>query len=576
MWNFAGRQNDVQGNGDIINGNWISGIPFIDSQLIGNQENLSEKAKNDATRNTYFLLPFLLGVIGLIYQIAKSKKDSFVVILLFIFTGLAIIIFLNQKPMEPRERDYAYAGSFYAFAIWIGLSVLAIYHFAKKYLKHSGISATLALLIAIPTPVILAAENWKDHDRSNRYFAHDFAHNYLQSCDKNAMIVTAGDNDTFPLWYLQEVEGVRTDVRVLCTPLLATDWYAQQMKHRSYLSAPLPIKLTEKQVGKGIRDVVRLQEASFTQGSYVQLSQAMEVVRDDNMVIDFYGEKYNYMPASLVKFPVDKNLVLKNKIVSKKDAAFILPEISFEIKDKSIYKNKLVILDMLDGYQWDRPLYFTNQMSAEEIGLEKYLRYDGFVFKFVPIANNDPRMPFSDNDVLYDKIMNVYKWGGMGEPNVHIDHFNNRTIRVIGIRQMFNQLAFGLASEGKTDKAKAVLAKLRQIMPDWQIPYFDENIITTAYAYYTVGDAKTANEELMIYAKNLIDEIEWFNSQKGEFASLVEQEKQGYMQTILRIAEVAQSKMQTKFLEQLEFEWKRIEPTYSLAKIIASRSTTNQ
>ena len=572
MWNFAGRQNDVQGHGEILNGNWISGIPFIDNNLVGDQTFISDVAKNESSRNVYYMIPFLLGVIGFLYHISASKKDSFIVVLLFLLTGLAIVIYLNQNPYQPRERDYAYAGSFYAYCIWIGLSVMALYHFAKKYVKSSYVSATIALLITVPTPILLAKQNWADHDRSNRYMARDFAYNYLMSCDPNSMIVTAGDNDTFPLWYIQEVEGVRTDVRVLCTPLLATDWYSQQMMRRSYESAPLPIKLKENQVAKGIRDLVRLQESSYTQGKYVYLSEAMDVVRDDNMVTDFYGEKYNYLPASLLMFPVDKKQVLAQKVVNAKDSVLIPSMIKFQVKDKSIYKNKLIILDILDGYKWDRPMYFSNQMSAEEMGLEKYLRYDGFTFKFVPIENANPRVPYSDTDVLYDKIMNVYKWGGLGDPKVHVCHFVNRTTRVIGIRQMFNQLALSLAQEGKKDKAKAVLAKLKTILPNWQIPYFDENIIFTAYAYYAVGDSKSANEELLIYVRNLVDEIEWYNSLDPEFAKKVEQDKQDYMRIIVQVAELVQSKNEQKCFEQLEFEWKRIEPSYTLMRVIAERN----
>lgn len=574
MWNFAGRQNDVQSHGGIVNGNWISGIPFIDKQLIGDQTFISEKARENKTRNTYYLLPFALGVIGFLFQIMKSKRDSFVVVLLFILTGLAIIVFLNQAPYQPRERDYAYAGSFYAFSIWIGLSVLALHYYAKKYVKHGGISATLALLVAAPTPIILASENWDDHNRSGRYTARDFAYNYLMSCDPNALIVTAGDNDTFPLWYAQEVEGIRTDVRVLCTPLLATDWYSQQMMRRSYESAPLPIKLTERQVAKGIRDIVRVQESSFTQGKYVLLKDAMEIVRDDDMKVKVYGDSYNYMPASLLKFPIDKQQVLSQKVVSPKDSMLISPEIRFGIKDKSIYKNKLVLYDILDGYEWDRPLYFTNQMSAEEIGLEKYVRYDGFTFKFVPIESANARIPHTDTEVMYNNLMNVYKWGGMGDSSVHMCHFNERTTRVIGIRSMFNQLALNLANEGKKDSARAVLAKLKTIMPDWQFPYFDDNIIYTAYAYYAIGDNKGAQEELSIYVENLIQEVEWFNTLQPQFAVLVQKNKEEYMRSLVQIAEIVQSRGDTKFFEKLEFEWKRIEQAYTLQQILLSSRNT--
>ena len=563
MWNFCGRQNDIQGHEGIVNGNWITGINGIDKVLVGDQSQISEKAKTAPSRNVYYMLPFLLGLIGMLYQVTRRKNDSLVVILLFLMTGLAIIMYLNQKPYEPRERDYAYAGSFYAYCIWIGLSVLAIFEFVKnslqKYRKVGVLAGILvALLITIPAPVLLATQNWDDHDRSGRYTARDFAYNYLQSCDPNSMIVTAGDNDTFPLWYIQEIEGVRTDVRVLCTPLLATDWYAQQMKHRAYQSAPLPMKLTEAQVGKGIRDMVLVKEFEGTKDKIISLSDAMDVVRADDMMIPEYGDKYNVFPAKKVLIEVDKHLALKNNAVSLKDSSRIDSMIVFDVKDNMIYKNKLVLYDCLDGFQWDRPLYFTSQSSASDMGLENYLRYDGFTFKFVPIKTADGGMPYIDTDVMYDKLMNVYKWGGMGKKGVYMGHFHERTTRVIGIRQMFNSLAFELIAQNKVDSAKQVLNRLCEIMPDWQFPYFDESIISTAYAYYMAKDFEAGNRELHTLAFNLIDEVEWYNSLKEkqpEYADQVEHDRIDYIRTVIQIYQTALQFNQTAFCKELQTRW---------------------
>ncbi len=573
MWNFAGRQNDVQTHGEITNGNWITGIDAIDNVLVGNQEKISDKAKNDPTRNVYYLLPFILGLFGLIFHVGHDKKDSFVVFLLFILTGLAIVVYLNQTPYQPRERDYAYAGSFYAFCIWIGISVIGFYHYGKKYLKNGKIAAVLAILIALPTPIVLAVENWDDHDRSGRYTALEFARSYLETCDPNSIIVTAGDNDTFPLWYAQEVEGIRTDVRVVCTPLLSTDWYSQQMMRRTYESAPLPTKLTPEQVAKGVRDVVRVNEnLNVTKGNYIDISQAMEIVRDDNMFVDYYGDKYNYMPARKLKFKVDKEKVLANGIVAAKDTSLIVDEIRFEVtkseRDKSIYKNKLIFLDILDGYQWDRPIYFTNPMTADDLGLAEYIRYDGFAYKFVPIVSKDARIPYADTDVMYENLMNKYQWGGMGDSTVHMNHFNQRTTRVIGVRAMYNQLALMLGSEGKKEKAKEVLLRLKQIMPDSQFPYMDDNIVTTAYAYYSIDENELANEELLIYAMNLIDELEWFSSLSVEHKKRVTSDEQNYLSSVVRIAEIAYDKQETELLQKLELEWMRVEPGITLQQVI--------
>jgi hypothetical protein len=542
---------------------------------VGDQSHISEKAKNDPTRNTYFLMPFALGLIGFLYQLSKAKKDSFVVMLLFILTGLAIVVYLNQTPYQPRERDYAYAGSFYAFAIWIGLAVVALYNWAKQYVKIPIVAIVIALLLTVPTPIVLAVQNWDDHDRSGRYTARDFAYNYLQTCAPNSMIVTAGDNDTFPMWYIQEVEGIRTDVRVLCSPLLATDWYSQQIMHRAWNSAPLPTTLTPEQVAKGIRDVVRVQETPYTKDKFINLSAAMEVMRTDNMMVESYGEKYNYIPARKLFFEVNKNNILKNNIVAAKDSLRIASDIKFEIPEDIIYKNKLMIYDMLDGYTWDRPLYFSNAMSAAELGLEKYLRYDGFAYKFVPIENPDPRMPNIDTDVLYNNIMNVYQWRGLGEKGVHIDHFHNRTLRVVGVREMFNQLAIALVQENKKDKAVEVLDKLRTLLPDWQVPYFDENILITAYAYYLCGENEKANNELYTYFMNLCDEVEWYVSLHDSYKKAVESETQNYLHLMLRIAGMAQDYSQTEFFKKLEYEWVRTGYPHSLAQTLNAAMSSN-
>jgi hypothetical protein len=603
MWNFAGRQSDVQSHGGVTEGNWITGIDAVDNILIGDQSEISDKSKNDVTRNTYYLLPFLLGLIGFLFHISKAQKDSFVVFLLFILTGLAIVVFLNQNPYQPRERDYAYAGSFYAFCIWIGLSLLGIYYYAKKYLKNGHIAAALAILITVPTPIVLATENWDDHDRSGRYTALEFARNYLETCDPNAIIITAGDNDTFPLWYAQEVEGIRTDVRVVCTPLLSTDWYSQQMMRRTYESAPLPTKLKPEQVAKGIRDLVIVKENHITQGKYIELSQAMEVVREDDMMAIYYDDSFNYIPASKLKFKVDKEKVYANNIVSRKDSAYVVDSIKFHIKGNTVYKNKLIIYDILDGYQWDRPIYFTNPMSAQELGLQNYIRFDGFAYKFVPIYSEEPRAPYTDTDVMYDNLMNKYKWGGMGDSTVHMNHFNQRTVRVINVRSMFSSLALQLAEEGKNEKAKEVLARLKQILPDSQFPYDDDNVITTAYAYYSVEDFAGGNAELLIYANNLIDELEWHASLESEYLDVyrelekqyssggytddelaiirkklgatdfdkIRQEQYIYKQSMIRIGEVVLREGQKEFFEKLEFEWVRVGSGATLMQTIEQK-----
>jgi len=567
MWNFAGRQNDVQSHGGLVNGNWITGIDFIDNARLGDQTEISEKAKNDPTRNEYYLLPFILGLIGMYFHFKTRTQDSIIVLLLFLLTGLAIVVFLNQTPYQPRERDYAYAGSFYAFCIWIGLSVIALYHFAKKYIGNSKVAAALGFLIAVPTPIILGTENWDDHDRSNRYTALEFARNYLETCAPNSIIITAGDNDTFPLWYAQEVEGIRTDVRVVCSPLLSTDWYSQQMMRKTYESEPLPTKLTHDQVAKGIRDHVEINEGAIKipEGSALSLEQAMEVVRND---------KYSFFPAKTLFIPIDKKQVLASGIIAEKDSAKIASEIVFSLSGEAIYKNKLIIYDVLDGYKWDRPIYFTNRSSAEDYGLQNYVRYDGLAYKLVPIYNPQPQYPEIDIDVLYDNVVNKYNWGGMGDSTVHMGHFNQRQISVMGIREMHNQLAISLIAENKIDSAKVVLKKLKSILPDSQFPYMDRSVNNTVYAYYRVGEDEEARTEMMTLFKNLVDELEWIidiSENDEEFSERLYQDYYQYNAYAIIAGEFAMQQGDQKLIQQIEAEWMRVSPGMTMAQTIEAK-----
>ncbi|MCK5171668.1 MAG: DUF2723 domain-containing protein, partial [Bacteroidales bacterium] len=310
MWNFSGKQNDTQGHGELLNGNWITGINFIDSKLIGPQENLPDHMKNQKSRNTYFMLPFLLGLVGFFFHLRRHFNDFIVVLLLFVLTGIAIVVYLNQYPLQPRERDYAYAGSFYAFSIWIGLGVLGIYNFFHKKLPaiiSAGLATTICL---VAVPVVIASETWDDHDRSNRYIARDFASNYLNSCAPNAILFTHGDNDTFPLWYAQEVENIRTDVRVVNLSLLNTHWYIDQMKRKAYDSEPVPFGMTHEEYLNGVRDVVYINDRI---NDYVMVDQAIDfVISDDPRTKLQVGQNdwVDYLPTNKFIVPVDSALVI--------------------------------------------------------------------------------------------------------------------------------------------------------------------------------------------------------------------------------------------------------------------------
>ena len=371
MWNFSGRQNDIQSHGEMLNGNWITGINAIDSKLVGPQDNLPEGLKNHKSRNVYFMLPFLLGLAGFYFQLRRHFNDFIVVFLLFILTGLAIVVYLNQYPLQPRERDYAYAGSFYAFSIWIGLGLLSIFNFFQKKI-NTVISAGLATGICLVlVPGVMAKENWDDHDRSNRYIALDYATNYLNSCAPNAILFTNGDNDTFPLWYAQEVEGIRTDVRVVNLSLLNTDWYIDQMKRKAYNSEPVPFGLEHEQYINGVRDVIYINDRIK---DYVDIKKVIDFVADDDQRTKLQvgvDEWIDYLPTNKLILPVDKAKVLSSGLVKQKDADQIVPEIRFTLSQKRIMKAELMILDLLANNNWERPVYFVSTGGDGDIGLDE-------------------------------------------------------------------------------------------------------------------------------------------------------------------------------------------------------------
>lgn len=508
MWNFAGRQNDIQGHGNNSDGNWISGITPIDEARLGPQTGLPDDADHNKAKNKLYFLPFILGLIGLFYHIKKDGKNAFVVALLFFFTGIAIMIYLNPKPFEPRERDYAFAGSYYAFAIWVGLGVLAIYDFLAKRMTQT-VSATLATLISLPIPAIMAKEEWDDHDRSGRYIARDFAANYLNSCAPNAILFTNGDNDTFPLWYAQEVEGIRTDVRVICLELLNTDWYIDQMVHKAYDSDPVPFSLTKEQYRQGTRDVVlfRDYQDKKIQG-YIPVKQLMEFVKsDDNdhrlqVARDTY---YNFFPTKNMRVPVDSATVVNNGTVPKELAHRIVKNIDWTVSGNYVQKNDLMIIDLLAHNDWKRPIYFAATAPASSyLNLAPYLQLEGLAYRLVPIkkdSETEKQETRIATDTMYEKVMN-FAWGGMEKPGMNLDDVFIRSC-ALNIRQRMGALAIALADEGKKDKAIKVLDKVIEVTPQENVPY-DATIYSIAMAYYQAEAYEKANA----LAKKLFDNFE--------------------------------------------------------------------
>src|SRR5690554_440567 len=418
MWNFAGRQNDIQGHGEVHKGNWISGIPFIDNWMYGDQELLPDSLKNNPARNKYYLLPLLLGILGLAFQSGagtKGKRDFWVVMLLFFFTGLAIVLYLNQTPLQPRERDYAYAGSFYAFAIWIGLGVLPVIKALRRMLPGEAAVALGTALTLVLVPLNMAAENWDDHDRSQRTIARDLAFNYLNTVGENGVIFTNGDNDTFPLWYAQEVEGVRTDVRVANLSYLQTDWYIDQMKRKAYLSDPLPFSMDRPSYETGKRDVVYLFDR--VEGS-VDLKEAIKFLVSENpktKEIPGYRGRIEYLPSKDFILNVDVDKVKTNGMVSEKYAELVDSTIYINPKKERILKNELMVLDLLAQANWDRPIYYAVTVGSENyVGLQDYFQLEGFGYQIAPIRgrSGDGQFGRVDTDKMYHNLMNVFIFEG--------------------------------------------------------------------------------------------------------------------------------------------------------------------
>ena len=557
MWNFAGRQNDDQANfkTDINKGNWISGISFIDNMRLGDQSKIPDTMRNNKARNKYFMLPLLLGLVGLFYQRKKHQKDFLTVMVLFIMTGLAIVVYLNQNPLQPRERDYAYAGSFYAFAIWIGLGVLALYEFLKKYIPAASGAILASLISVIAVPTVMAKENWNDHDRSGRYVARDFAYNYLNSCEKNAILFTNGDNDTFPLWYAQEVEGIRTDVRVMNLSYLGADWYIQQMQRKTYDSDPVPFSLTPDQYRTGTRDIVYVVDRIK---GYTDLKQVVDFVGSDDprtkQLPEYTSEKIDFIPSRHFIVPVDSIEVVKNGTVSPKDASKVRSQIKWDLEPSRSYitKNHLMILDLLANNNWKRPVYYAITVSEDNyLNLDNYFQMEGLAYRIVPFASAGDMFGRGgiNTDIMYDNMVNKFKWGGVDNPNVYLDE---NTLRMLAnFRSTFARLAIQLINENKTDSARKALDKCMEVIPDRVVPFNVYNILLIE-AYYKLGDIETANKMTATLKKNVYQDMDYFISIGKKYSSYLMYEKRVAFYSLTELARLGDTYNQPELKKEMD------------------------
>ena len=546
MWNFAGRQNDIQSSGEIEHGNWITGIPFIDNLLVGNQELLPQDLKNNKGHNVFYCLPLLLGLIGLFWQAYHSQRgiqQFWVVFFLFFMTGIAIVLYLNQTPAQPRERDYAYAGSFYAFAIWVGMGVAGIIRMLRDYCKMKEVpAAALASVLCLLVPIQMAGQTWDDHDRRGRFVARDFGQNYLMTLQEegNPIIFTNGDNDTFPLWYNQETEGFRTDARTCNLSYLQTDWYIDQMKRPAYDSPSLPITWDRVEYVEGQNEYIpiRPEVKKNIDQMYAQADSALENGNPEamNELKEQFGEnpyelknilKYwvrsdkeglRVIPTDSIVMKIDKEAVRRSGMKIPEALGDSIPEyMTILLRDangnpkRALYKSELMMLEMLANANWERPIYMAITVGSENhLGMDNHFTQEGLAYRFTPF-DTDKLNSKIDSEKMYDNLMNKFKFGGIEKPGIYIDE--NVMRMCYTHRRIFTQLVGQLIKEGKKDKALAALDYAEKMIPSYNVPYdWANGAFQMAEAYYQLGQNEKANKIIDELANKSLEYMIWYLS----------------------------------------------------------------
>lgn len=530
MWNFAGKQNDNQGlfAGNVRDGNWITGIAPIDNLIYGDQSALPDSLKNNKAHNTLFALPFILGLLGMYFHYKKKKTDFGVNFLMFFFTGFAIVLYLNQPGYQPRERDYAYVGSFYAFAVWIGLGVLMVKELLSKSLSQTTAAgiATIVCLLAVPT--LMASQEWDDHDRSNKVIARDLAKDYLESCAPNAILFTFGDNDTYPLWYAQEVEGIRKDIRVINYSLLGIDWYINQLRYKVNESPAIDVIWSADQIEGSKRDYIEYKpNPSMPDDKFYNLYDIMKnYVGKDNPDNDYS------FPVKNVTVPVDVAAAIKNGTVNATDS--VVASLDFSLPRNALMKNELAVLNIIAANNWKRPIYFTN--AGAELGFDQYLRRDGLSYRLAPVKNSKV-----NTDWMLDKLTNKFSYGNADKAGVYFDEENRRHLN--GIRSAYAELAIELASKNRKEDARAVLNKVDKMMLESNFGYgltsrgnlHNRNSLLFLEACYLAGDKALIQKVSTAVKKDLQQQVNYYNTLSGMKADNMAQEKQtaeSYLQAL--------------------------------------------
>ncbi|RZL68145.1 MAG: DUF2723 domain-containing protein [Pedobacter sp.] len=564
MWNFAGRQNEDQGQGSLYEGQWLSGIKPLDALFLGDQTNLPPTITESNSYNRFFFLPLILGLIGAVWHFSRAQKDAGIIGLLFFFTGLAIVLYLNQKPLEPRERDYAYVGSFYAFAIWIGLGVLAIkeWVFGKLNPKTAAIGATaLGILVA---PVLMASQGWDDHDRSDKWVARDIAISYMESCAPNAILFTYGDNDTYPLWYAQEVEGIRPDIRLVNLSLFDTDWYINGMRRKVHQSEPLPITMKESQYVSGVRDYMRFTDANI-QGN-VELKE----------LVDYLLEANNDLPTKNLKLTINPQDVISSGTLPANRAGEIAPVMEWKFNKPYITKGTLAMFDIIAHNNWKRPIYFAKTVPGDQFnGLDNYLYNEGLAIRLLPLKIDSTSTPdeYINLDPLYKNVMNKFKWGNIK----HASYLDTQSADDVAIFiNILNSLTSGLIKAGRLEDAKKVMAKYDEVIPDKIYSLRSMmSVAQTAQNLYALGETKKANDLIKKSTVYIQKEMTYLADVSKSKDILVggQQGQIALNYGLVPMAQVASQYKQTKLAEDIAKQYQELDARFSY---VFSRSMQQQ
>ena len=569
-WNFIGRQNDEQGNGNIIPagflyGNWISGIPFIDKKLVGNTDKLPFELRTNKGWNKLYFLPFFFGLLGFFYHYSKNKRDFFSTLMLFFITGILLIVYQNSPPFEPRERDYTLVGSFWAFAIWIGMGVLALVEIISNRLKKDHFLIPVVVFIAalFAVPVLMANQEWDDHDRSHKWSTKDDALNYLNSCAPNAILFTNGDNDTYPLWYAQEVEGLRSDVRVVNLQLLMTDWNVEQLRKKVNESGPVKFSISQDKIAGEYRELTSYYDnpaIGIDPNKYYNIQDFINFVTSDDSRTKIQvsgGFMVNYYPLRKLYIPVDKEKVLRNGTVRKELASRIEDSVKFAVTRNTLFKNSLMVMDIIASNNWDRPIYFTITAGDDTyLGLQDYLQQEGMTYRLVPVKRDAMEKSGGepgriDNVIMYNNIMNKFRWGNMTDPKAYVESDTRRHMN--NYRNLFASLGKSLLVEGQKDKIIKLLDLCQAKIPEYQVPH-KLNSVQLVELYFLAGDKKKA----MILARHLndifIENLDFFLSLNRKFYKMSEDEIKRNYYGLTYLQTLAQRNGETDFYKKMTVE----------------------